>query len=147
MAGEPLTASQRSLRASIAANTRAAMYDGLEVTAKARETFIKSFEEQADPDHTLPPEERTRRGEALRRAHYKRLALKSSRARAARKALIGLPVVLGKDFVRVGVVGPSDGLGIVDVGLGPLDLGADARGKRHDYAGIPVSEGDGKRVT
>lgn len=39
-----------------------------------------------DRDRALPEPERLRRAEALRRAHMQRLALRSSRARAARKA-------------------------------------------------------------
>jgi hypothetical protein len=59
----------------------AARYDGREQTAKARATFRQSFLDQVDPDRTLPEPERERRAEALRRAHYARLALASVRSR------------------------------------------------------------------
>lgn len=39
------------------------------------------FEREADPDETLPPEERRRRGELLYRAHMRRLAIRSAAAR------------------------------------------------------------------
>jgi hypothetical protein len=45
-------------------------------TAAAREAFLRSFEDQVDPDRVLPPEERSRRALALRRAHMTSLALK-----------------------------------------------------------------------
>jgi hypothetical protein len=43
------------------------------------------FEREADPDGTLDPAECARRAEHLRRAYFAKLALASSRARAARK--------------------------------------------------------------
>ncbi|MGW0759453.1 hypothetical protein ACWD1Y_23770 [Streptomyces sp. NPDC002814] len=42
------------------------------------------FEREVDPDGTLAPEERARRAEHARRSYFLRLALASSRARAAR---------------------------------------------------------------
>jgi len=63
-----------------------ARHDGREVTAKARATFLARFEQEADPDGSLPVEERCRRAEQLRRAHFARLALASSKARRARAA-------------------------------------------------------------
>jgi len=54
-------------------------------TARARAAFLARFEREADPDGALDPAERARRAEHLRRAHFKRLALASSRARTARK--------------------------------------------------------------
>jgi hypothetical protein len=85
---QPLSPSARTLRARIAALTRAAHYDGREVTAAARSTFLASFLEQVDRDHPgLPEAERQRRAIALRRAHFTRLSFLSSKARAsARKA-------------------------------------------------------------
>jgi hypothetical protein len=72
---------------------RAAKHDGREMTAKARATFAASFLEghacRVCPETRLPadllPGERERRAEALRRAHYARVALASSRKRAARR--------------------------------------------------------------
>ena len=54
-------------------------------TAKARETFLKSFEEQVDPDRKLSETERSRRAAAARKAHFTALAYKASRARSVKK--------------------------------------------------------------
>lgn len=54
-------------------------------TAKARQTFLSRFALEVDPDQVLPPAERERRADALRRAHMTRLALKSAQARACRR--------------------------------------------------------------
>lgn len=42
---------------------------------------MAKFEREVDPDGVLSPEERARRAEHLRKAHFQRLALKSARAR------------------------------------------------------------------
>ncbi|WP_198152868.1 hypothetical protein [Pseudofrankia sp. DC12] len=76
----------RRLRAQIAANARLAKEDPVQVTAPARAAFLGKFEREADPDGTLPPEERARRADCLRRAHMQRLALRSVQARRARAA-------------------------------------------------------------
>ncbi len=76
-----LSPTQRILRARRAAYTRSSMYDGKVVTARARETFLASFERKVDPDHLLPAAERARRAEAARKAHFTGLALKSSTKR------------------------------------------------------------------
>lgn len=82
---QPLTAEQRSMAASIAANERWANTDDRSAATRAgREAFLARFERQVDPDGTLSPAERTRRAENARRAHFARLALKSSQARRAR---------------------------------------------------------------
>ena len=60
--------------------TRAAMYDGKVVTAKARTTFLDNFLLQI-PDN-LPEVERLRRAEALKKAHFTRLAYLSAKARS-----------------------------------------------------------------
>jgi hypothetical protein len=73
---------------------RAARYDGREMTVTARQRFAESFLEghscRVCPEVTLPadllPEERARRAEALRKAHYARVALASSRARKKKPA-------------------------------------------------------------
>ncbi|MEY8013837.1 hypothetical protein [Mycobacterium servetii] len=46
--------------------------------------MLEKFAHQVDPDGTLPPAERAKRAESLRRAHFKRLALKSAQARRRR---------------------------------------------------------------
>lgn len=82
----PLTAEQRVLRARLAAHAMHARHSGREVTAAARAAFLARFEQEVDPDGRLSPEERQRRAEHARRAHFTRLALASSRARSARVA-------------------------------------------------------------
>jgi hypothetical protein len=56
------------------------------MTAPARAAFRSKFEREADPDGTLPPDERARRADCLRRAHMQRLALRGVQARRARAA-------------------------------------------------------------
>lgn len=78
----------------VGGHARAARYDGVEMTAKARQTFADSFLEGHEcrvcPATTLPdnllPAERQRRVEALRREHFARVALASARSRAKKKA-------------------------------------------------------------
>jgi len=80
------TGSLRSLAARVGGLTRAAMYDGRVVTAKARETFLSRFLAEVDPGSVLPEAERVRRAEAARKAYFARLALRSAKVRARRKA-------------------------------------------------------------
>jgi hypothetical protein len=81
-----LSPAQRSLRASIAANTRWSREDPRVGTARARAAWYRRFLDQVDPDRTLPPPERERRAQAAVRAEMQRLALLSSKARGARRA-------------------------------------------------------------
>ena len=81
-----MSASARSLAAKVGAYTRAALYDGKEVTARARSTFRDSFLTAVDPEGLLDPSERERRAEALRRAHYARLALKRWKTESKKKS-------------------------------------------------------------
>ena len=53
-------------------------------TCPARETFLKRFEKEVDPDGTLPPEERRQRAEHAKRAYMLQLAKRSASARKAR---------------------------------------------------------------
>lgn len=78
--------SERSQRASIAAHAKWAHTDAREGTAKARQVFLDRFEREVDPEGILSPSERARRAEHAKSAHFKRLALKSARARRARSA-------------------------------------------------------------
>ena len=57
---------------------------GGEVAARARQGFRARFEREADPDGTLPAEERARRADLLFRAHMLRLAAKSAESRRRR---------------------------------------------------------------
>lgn len=78
-------------RARLGGLTRAAMYDGREVTAKARETFRASFlighsckvcPLVAIPAN-LPLDERRRRADALYQAHYVRVRLARGKKKPA----------------------------------------------------------------
>jgi hypothetical protein len=81
----PLTASERSLRGQIAAHESwSRTTDRAARTAKARKAMLDKFEHLVDPDCTLTAAERTRRAEHARKAHFKRLALKSAQARRRR---------------------------------------------------------------
>jgi hypothetical protein len=75
--------SEAALAGRIGGLTLAATHNPQEYTARARATFLASFLE-AIPAH-LPEEERLRRAEAARRAHFARLALASVKARRAHK--------------------------------------------------------------
>lgn len=48
---------------------------------------MAKFEREVDPDGTLDPVERAIRAEHLRKAYFQRLALKSAKARRARKVV------------------------------------------------------------
>lgn len=86
-ASTSLTSQQRRLRAQIAAHAQWANCDDPAAhTAPARAAFLDRFEKQADPDGVLTLEERARRAEHLRKQYFKTMALKSSRARAAKAA-------------------------------------------------------------
>jgi hypothetical protein len=77
-----LSPEQRTLRASIAANTRWSREDPKLALAQVREGYRKKWLDQVDPDRVLPEDERNRRARAAERAHMQALALKSSKARA-----------------------------------------------------------------
>lgn len=81
-----LTPEQRKLRAEIAAHARWSQEDPTDTAIRAQAGLLARFEREVDPDNTLDPTERTRRAEHARRAHMKRLALRSSRVRARRAA-------------------------------------------------------------
>ncbi|MEX2081147.1 MAG: hypothetical protein WEC33_05990, partial [Dehalococcoidia bacterium] len=55
--------------------TTASRHNSMATTAKARATFYASFEHDVDPNGELPVEERQRRAEAARSAHFARLAM------------------------------------------------------------------------
>lgn len=76
-----LSPEQRSLRARIAAHTMHGKNDSRQTSANGRQAFLERFEREADPDGTLPPEERARRAEQLRKAYFTALAFKSAQAR------------------------------------------------------------------
>jgi hypothetical protein len=72
----------RKLRARLGAYSQLAQYDARETTKAARAAFNAKFEDEVDPDRTLPEAERARRAEAARRAYFTRLALKRQQGRA-----------------------------------------------------------------
>src|SRR4051794_26372612 len=73
-----------ALRGRIGAHRLHATHDPRETTAQARSAFLARFEDEVDPDHTLPEAERQRRAEHARKAYFARLALKSARTRASK---------------------------------------------------------------
>lgn len=80
------TPQERTLRARLAAQTLHSRVDSKEHTEPARAAFLAGFEDEVDPDRTLPEAERKRRAESARKAHFTRLALKSAQARRKAKS-------------------------------------------------------------
>jgi hypothetical protein len=76
-----LTPAQRTLRAQVAAHALHAQRDSRQHTAAARGAFLSKFEREVDPLGELSAEERSRRALHARKAYFRRLALRSSRAR------------------------------------------------------------------
>lgn len=74
-----LSPAERTLRARLAAHALHAK--GGTNTGPAREAFRSQFEKQVDPEGVLEPDERARRAEHARKAHYTRLSLKAAKAR------------------------------------------------------------------
>jgi hypothetical protein len=54
-------------------------------TSPARETFLKRFEKEVDPNGSLPPEERRQRAQHAKRAYMLQLAKRSAAVRRARQ--------------------------------------------------------------
>lgn len=75
-----------------------ARHNSSEIAARARQGFDARFEREVDPDGLLAPEERARRADFARRAHFARLGLQSAQARL-RKA----QEVAGRDAAPEGV--------------------------------------------
>ncbi len=77
-----LTPAQRALRARAAAHSSwDRTVDRTARTKAGREAFMRRFEDQVDPERELSDDERLRRAEQAKKAHFAQLALKSSRAR------------------------------------------------------------------
>jgi len=74
------------MRARIGGLSLHAKYDSRDLTAPGRAAFLGRFDREVDPDGVLPAAERARRAESARRAYFAKLALKSAKARRARKA-------------------------------------------------------------
>lgn len=81
-----LSPAERSLRARIGAHAMHARNDPREITAAGRASFLRRFEEQADPEGKLDPAERARRAAHLRAAYFGQLALRSAKVRRQRAA-------------------------------------------------------------
>lgn len=75
---------QRVLIGRLGAYTMLSRNDPYEVTKAARAAFVSKFERDVDPDGVLPLEERLRRAEMARKAHYTRLAIRSAEVRRRR---------------------------------------------------------------
>ncbi len=79
-----LTPAERSLRSSIAAETRWAHTSTAErqrAAQRGQDGLIARLKAEIDPDGVLEPDELAMRVENLRRAHMKRLAFASAKAR------------------------------------------------------------------
>ena len=77
---------ERRARARNAALTRWSYEDPVAGTAPARRAFLDTFERRVDPEGKLPPAERARRAERLKRVHFSEMAKKSAEARRRKKA-------------------------------------------------------------
>ena len=75
---------ERQLQGRINAHKLHATHDSKELTSAARRAFNARFEKEADPDGTLPEEERLRRVYHLRQAYFAKLSLASAKARRER---------------------------------------------------------------
>jgi hypothetical protein len=79
-----MDATGRTLRARLAASERWAREpDRTKATAAARAGLQARFEREVDPDGVLTPEERAKRADSARRAHYTRMALARRRKQKA----------------------------------------------------------------
>ena len=84
------SSAQRALAASIGSLTRWSRVptpkDRTRALAPARAGMQSKWERQADPDGVLTPEDLARAVDALKRAHYRRMALASAQARSGNTA-------------------------------------------------------------
>jgi hypothetical protein len=76
-----LTKSERILRARIAANSRWSREDRGEASERQRQVLLRRFEDEVDPEHRLPADERAQRAANALSAHMLRLSLAASKAR------------------------------------------------------------------
>lgn len=97
----------KQLRARLGGLTRASQYDGIVVTAAARQAADQRFYDQAAREATERGEQLTeaqlgRRASALRRLHYTRMAFESARVRASKKIAAGsTSAAISKEVRRV----------------------------------------------
>lgn len=79
--------SDQSAYGRIGAHTRWAQTDNrTAATQPARDALMRKFEDEVDPERTLPVAERARRAASARKAYFQKLALKSAQARRAKSA-------------------------------------------------------------
>lgn len=78
------THAQRVLIGRLGAYTVHSKHDSRELIRPAREAFWSKFERDVDPDGVLPLDERLRRADMARKAHFTRLAIASAKARRKR---------------------------------------------------------------
>jgi len=77
----------KSLAASAAAHRSWANTEDVAARlAPAHRAFEARFERQVDPDSRMRPEDRARCAEHAKRAYFREMAIRSNRARAARRA-------------------------------------------------------------
>lgn len=72
---------EASLAGKIGGYTLHPRYDSREIAARATAGFYGSFQKKVDPEGLLPPDERLRRAEMARKAHFARLSLAGVKAR------------------------------------------------------------------
>ena len=77
---------EMSRRGKIGAHRLHSRYDSKQLTEPARKAFLDRFEREVDPAGKLAPDERRRRAEHARKAHFLRLARLSAEARRARRS-------------------------------------------------------------
>lgn len=83
---DKISHAERVLYGRIGAYTVHSRYDSRQLMEPARRAFWNKFERDVDPEGILAPEERMRRADMARKAHFARLALKSLQARRRRRA-------------------------------------------------------------
>ena len=71
----------RRLIAKMGAYAQKAKYSAVTITEAARRAFMRTFEDQVDPDRLLSEEERGRRAAAARKARFIGMGLKSAKVR------------------------------------------------------------------
>ena len=72
---------EMALRGRIGAHVTHSRHEPRELTAPARAAFLTTFEKQVDPDGVLSLDERRRRADHAKKAHFARLAHLSAKAR------------------------------------------------------------------
>ncbi len=76
--------SLKTLRGRAGAHAMHSRNDSKVVSQPARDAFLRTFEDQVDPDRVLPDAERARRAHHALQSYMAGLALKSAKARRKR---------------------------------------------------------------